>query len=284
MYSDVKSDEKTLNQSVLPSEEDIRDDYSFRVHDALQNSGPMKDIALSKNINRWNEDGKCSNAKPPRLELIVASGSDRAGGLTIYQREMNSETVNQLKMPNAYAIWSICPQQASDGASAKSINGDAPSPADNDKYIIASRKMEKTEERSTAYKITFAGLEEIRDADFDPDAGGTIEVGTLNGETRIIQVLSSELRTYDGGKFTLVLPLLYGLFDLSCGLEYGDWKVYLYKAGISFDDGEKLLYIIDSNLQLRLLTDDKNQNSFVSSLFMSIASMKSMIHCAVMIS
>ena len=283
LYSGVKSDEKTLNQSVLPPGGDTRDDYSFRVHDALQNSGPMRDITLTKNIDRKNE-GKFSDSEPPRLELIVSSGSGRAGGLTIYQREMNSETADQFKIPNAYAIWSICPKQASDDASAKPVNGDTPNPADNDKYIIASRKAEKTEEYSTAYKITSAGLEEIIDADFDSDAGGTIEVGTLNGGTRIVQVLSSELRTYDGGKFTLVLPLRYGLFDISHGLKYGGWKFYLYMAHIPSDNRENLLYIIDSNLQFRLLADDKNQISFVSSLFLSIASMKFMIHCAAMIS
>ncbi|KAL8636375.1 MAG: hypothetical protein Q9226_009263, partial [Calogaya cf. arnoldii] len=53
------------------------------------------------------------------------------------------------------------------------------------------------EQRSTAYSLASQGMGEVQGTDFDPDAGATIDVGTLNNGSRIVQVLPSELRTFD---------------------------------------------------------------------------------------
>jgi cleavage and polyadenylation specificity factor subunit 1 len=63
-------------------------------------------------------------------------------------------------------------------------------------------------EKSDVYALTAAGFESLGGTEFDPAAGITIEAGTMGNGSRIIQILKSEVRCYDGGMCLRWLQLL----------------------------------------------------------------------------
>ncbi|MCJ1428150.1 mRNA cleavage and polyadenylation factor subunit [Sticta canariensis] len=199
LYSVVKSDEPVIGEGSLSLSVGTSDDYIFRVHDSMQNCGPMRDVALRKASHEKLHGVQEAGAKSPKFEILVSSGCGSAGGLTAFDREICPELVEKFNISDAHGVWTVYAREISEGASVKVANGDSATANEHDKYAIVSRVTETGEERSTAFKFTSTGLEEIKDTDFDPDAGATVEIGSLNSETRIVQVLPGELRTYDGG-------------------------------------------------------------------------------------
>lgn len=71
-----------------------------------------------------------------------------------------------------------------------------------DRFMIVSKGSSRTADReeSAVYALTATGFEDVKAPEFDGSLGGTIEVGTLGQETRVVQVLRGEVRVYDGGK------------------------------------------------------------------------------------
>lgn len=206
LYSGVKSGEQISAEAPSSPYDGSIEDYVFRVHDSMQNHGPMKNVILRK-LPGQLRDGQTDREDSSKLELLVSNGYGRAGGLTIFRRKINPDVIEKFNILDANSIWTVCARQISEVSSITAVNGDHVTATEHDKYIIASTIMETGEERSAAYKITSTELEEVKGTDFDPDAGATVEVGTLNSGTRIVQILQGELKTYDGGKSILVLLL-----------------------------------------------------------------------------
>ncbi|KAI4250673.1 MAG: hypothetical protein L6R42_008683, partial [Xanthoria sp. 1 TBL-2021] len=176
LYSGAKTEEKAMELVLTSDIPDQTEDYRFRVHDSLDNFGPMRSVALVR--------------KATGLELLATSGRSRAGGLTAFRRQIEPRALEQHLVPNVYRLWTVAVSKSSDGrANDQQSEG-------LDSYIITSTQSEG-EQRSTAYSLASHGMEEVQDTEFDPDAGATIDVGTLNNGSRIVQVLASELRTFD---------------------------------------------------------------------------------------
>ena len=199
LYSGAKPEEMMQDLAPVAASAAASDDYTFRVHDSLQNCGPIKDIALQRVAPEQDQDKYGLSRPSPQLELVVASGEGKAGGLLTFKRNIEPLLVEKYHIPNAQRVWAV----RLDG-SAENVGMNENASNDYDNYIIASILTEKGEELSTAYKMTSEGIEELKGTDFDPEAGATIDVGTLNGGSRIVQVLSGELRTYEGGKSNLL--------------------------------------------------------------------------------
>ena len=212
LYSGAKA-EKAPEQVTSTTTPDQNDDYRFKVHDILENFGPMKSIALRRLDKEPDIE---SNSNPSaHLELLTTGGRGVAGGLTIFRREIEPHVLEKYELPNSQEIWSISVTSGTNGLG--SIQ-----PDDYDNYIIVSSVSEDEEPRSLAYSVTSNGLQEVKDTDFDPAAGGSIEVGTLNSGTRIVQVLSSELRAFDAGElFSLHSPQSGRLGDCSLWTNLG---------------------------------------------------------------
>ncbi|KAK3177207.1 hypothetical protein OEA41_008536 [Lepraria neglecta] len=114
-----------------------------------------------------------------------------ASGLTIFQQDIKPNLVEQFSIDNAQGIWSVCTKQAHQG----DLNIHSQNAYNN--YIFTSVITENGEEKPAAYAIKPTGLEEIKDTEFDADAGNIIDVGTINSGSRIVQVSQNEVRTYD---------------------------------------------------------------------------------------
>ncbi|KAL8732617.1 MAG: hypothetical protein Q9166_002592 [cf. Caloplaca sp. 2 TL-2023] len=188
LYSGAKTEEKT--SELVPTSENLdqTEDYRFRVHDSLDNFGPIRSIALGE--PQKSSSTELQDEKDRGLELLATSGRFRAGGLTMFRRQIEPRILERHLAPNVSRLWTVSVNKASDG-----LNSDRQTES-FDNYIITSIQKEH-ELRSAAYSLKSPGLEEIEETDFEPDAGATIDVGTLNNGSRIVQVLSSELRTFD---------------------------------------------------------------------------------------
>ncbi|KAI4268561.1 MAG: hypothetical protein LQ337_007774, partial [Flavoplaca oasis] len=189
LYSGAKAEEKTVE--LVPTSEipDQADDYRFRVHDCLDNFGPMRSIALGKPSPRSSADPR--HIKAMGLELLVTSGRSRAGGLTTFRRQIDPRVLEQHLVPNVSRLWSLAVSKSSDGQANDRQSEEL------DNYIITSTHSDGGQ-RSTAYSLTSNNdIKEVQTTEFDPDAGATIDVETLSNGTRIVQVLASELRTFD---------------------------------------------------------------------------------------
>ncbi|KAL8824130.1 MAG: hypothetical protein Q9170_008244, partial [Blastenia crenularia] len=188
LYASAKTEEKT--KELVPSSvaQDELDDYRFRVHDILENFGPTRSIALGKPLRKPSTDSK--GDRIVGLELLAASGRDRVGGLTVFHRQLDPHVLESHLIPNNARSWTVSVTKTSDTFG----NGFQAEGLDN--YLIASTQSDE-ELRSVAYALTPSGLEEVKDSDLDPEAGAAIDIGTLNNGSRIVQVLPSELRTFD---------------------------------------------------------------------------------------
>ena len=193
LYAETKSGTGGQEQTPLQSDAGAEEDYTFRLHDSLINFGPMTDVAIRQSpATGTNPLSKA----PSNTELMIASGCGRAGGLTMFQHGLTTTPVAQPRIFDAHGVWSIRTKRSQEGG-----HGDG-----YDKYVITSLRSRTGDDKSAVYSLNpdDGDIIELLETDFDADAGTTIEVGTLNGGTKMVQVLQSELRSYDQGESVLI--------------------------------------------------------------------------------
>ena len=187
LYTNSKPDGKHLEQAPS-SQPDMSEEYTFRIHDSLQNLAPMTALTIQTDPSTQTASrAQLQSPIPPAhaKALLVNSGRGKTGGLTIVKPEVNLIQTEQPNIIDTQSIWTV-----------QSAN---PERNEYDRFVIVSQSPQTGEELSTVYSIESSGLTDVTDTDFDPTAGVTIDVGTLNGGLRIVQVLKGEVRTYDGG-------------------------------------------------------------------------------------
>ncbi len=178
-------------------------DYIFRVHDSLSSIAPINDVTFGSP----KDPSGASYAASDGLQLVLATGRGRAGAVTILRRELDPDVVGKMDIPDAQGAWSVRAKRpvakklASQPPSkaTSQLNQDYGADQEYDRMMIVSKTDKEGAELSVIYAVTSTGLEEMTGTEFDPAAGGTIEVGVMCNDTRVIQVLRSEVRSYDGG-------------------------------------------------------------------------------------
>jgi cleavage and polyadenylation specificity factor subunit 1 len=184
-------------------------DYVFRIHDSLINTAPMTDTTLGKVVyHKDSEELRYSEGVSSDLQLVAVSGRDRSGSLAVLEREISPKVVGRFDFPEARGIWTVSAKRpATKGLQADksdtTMNGDDGVEAQFDHLMIVSKASQDDTDESAVYALTSAGFEALTGTEFEPAAGATIEVGTLGNGMRVIQVLKSEVRSYDGGKFSI---------------------------------------------------------------------------------
>ena len=190
LYADDKPESSDKTKDAAFSTPASEDDYKFRVHDSLLNVGPMTDVAFGV-VSHDEEFSR--KATRSGHELMTASGRGRAGALMSFRKDIHPHTIHEYPISSANTVWSISASKRQEIALAD---------ADRfDNYVVAAFDDRKGKPQSQAYVISDGRLEDVKNTDFDPDAGAAVEVGTLNGGTRIVQVLPTEVRTYDAGMY-----------------------------------------------------------------------------------
>lgn len=179
-------------------------EMSFRIHDRLLSIAPIVDITCGQPSASLNdEDLKLSKGVISDLSLACAVGKGRAGSLAILNRQIQPKVVGRFDFPEARGFWTMCVKKPVPKPLATSAPGGGAGDFDTvsqyDKYMIVAKVDLDGYETSDVYALTAAGFESIKDTEFEPAAGFTIEAGTMGKKMRIIQVLRSEVRCYDGG-------------------------------------------------------------------------------------
>jgi cleavage and polyadenylation specificity factor subunit 1 len=189
-------------------------DYIFRIHDSLVNVGPIMDTTFGKPRSSLDgEDKLNSEGITSDLELVVATGKDKAGSLTVIHRNIQPKVIGRFEFPEARGIWTMSakrpvPVGLQVNKEKTEMSGDYGADAQYDRLMIVSKASTEAAEISDVYALTSAGFEALTGTEFEPAAGSTIEAGTLGNGMRVIQVLKSEVRSYDGGKsFPIFSPV-----------------------------------------------------------------------------
>ncbi|KUJ24329.1 uncharacterized protein LY89DRAFT_604897 [Mollisia scopiformis] len=197
-------------------------DYLFQVHDRLVNIAPIVDMTFGK-CGAYQNDEEKLNAEGVTgdLELIAAVGKQKGGSLAVVHRKIQPKVVGKFEFPEARGIWTMSAKKPTEkGLEAQkeksAMSGDYGIEAQYDKLMIVSKILSDGTEQSDVYALTAANFEALTDTEFEPAAGPTIEAGTLGNGMRVIQVLKSEVRSYDGN---LGLAQILPMYDEDTGAE-----------------------------------------------------------------
>ncbi|KAM0329407.1 hypothetical protein ACHAQA_004714 [Verticillium albo-atrum] len=191
-------------------------DLVFRVHDSLLSLSPIMDMTYGKtSFFPGSEDAKNSEGVRAELDLVCAVGRHRGGSLALINQHIQPKVIGRFDFPEARGFWTTRVQktiskslQGEKGANL-AVGNDYGSVTQYDKFMIVAKVDLDGYETSDVYALTGAGFEALSGTEFDPAAGLTIEAGTMGNDMRIIQVLRSEVRCYDGDLgLSQILPML----------------------------------------------------------------------------
>jgi cleavage and polyadenylation specificity factor subunit 1 len=178
---------------------------SFRVHDRLLSIAPIRAMSYGKPVPLLHdEDGTNSLGVRSELNLACAVGRGKSCSLAIINREIQPRVIGRFDFPEARGLWTVCAQRPMPKAiqgdkSGGSVGNTYDTTAHYDNYMIVAKVDLDGYETSDVYALNSTGFESLADTEFEPAAGMTIEAGTMGKHMRIIQVLKSEVRCYDGG-------------------------------------------------------------------------------------
>jgi cleavage and polyadenylation specificity factor subunit 1 len=215
LYGDAPSTPKETAVNGMSRTVNIREgDYIFQIHDSLVNIAPMTDMTFGRSsFYQTSEDKANAEGVKSDLELVGIAGRDRAGSLAIIHRNIQPKVIGRFEFPEAQGVWTMIAKRPA--RKALQIKDENDVVVDNlgveaqyDKLMIVSKALPDSTEESAVYALTAAGFEDLRGTEFDPAAGPTIEAGTLGNGNRVIQVLQSEVKSYDGGKLILSINYL----------------------------------------------------------------------------
>ncbi|TGZ84791.1 hypothetical protein EX30DRAFT_356919 [Ascodesmis nigricans] len=172
-------------------------EYIFQTHDRLINLGPFRTITMGRPIFAADQKEKQSGVTPD-LEIVTPSGpldTPEDAGVTIIRRSISPHVVGRLDFPAGKALWTVSVRTArtttTTETEAAGLGEQGLSAEDDyDRYLFVSKSGE-----TQVFRVGDA-FDEVRDTDFEQD-GETIEVGTVGGGTRIVQVVSDQVRVYD---------------------------------------------------------------------------------------
>jgi len=181
-------------------------DYLFHIHDSLVNIAPITDLTLGRSRSYKDDDEKANfEGVTSDLELAAAVCKEKAGSVAIIHRNVQPKVIGRFEFPEARGIWTMSAKRPTEkGLEANkeksAMSGDYGLDAQYDRLMIVSKTLDDGTETSDVYALTSANFEALTGTEFEPAAGSTIEAGTLGNGMRVIQVLKSEVRSYDGGK------------------------------------------------------------------------------------
>lgn len=179
-------------------------DYVFQIHDSLINIAPIIDSVLGSSTSylEGEEQEKCEDVRSD-LQLVLATGKDSGGSLSIIHKNIQPKVMGKFEFAEARGLWTTSVKRPQVKGlpvpkEKSAISGDYAIDAQYDRLMIVSKSLDDGEE-SSVYILTNTGFEELTTPEYEKE-GATIEVGTLGNGMRLIQVVKTQVRAYDGGK------------------------------------------------------------------------------------
>lgn len=178
----------------------------FRIHDTLTSIAPIQDFTHGKPTTPTDADERQNVVGVQSdLQLVAAVGVGKSGSLAVMNREIQPKVIGRFDFSEARGLWTMNAQkpvpkslQGEKGTTA--MGDDYDLSAQYDKFMIVAKIDLDNYETSDVYALTSAGFESLTGTEFEPAAGFTVEAGTMANHRRVIQVLKSEVRVYDGGR------------------------------------------------------------------------------------
>ncbi|KAK3329488.1 CPSF A subunit region-domain-containing protein [Apodospora peruviana] len=190
-------------------------DLSFRIHDRLLSIAPIQRMTYGQpSLLPGSEEARNSVAVHSELQLVCAVGRGEAGSLAILNLAMQPKVIGRFEFPEARGFWTMSakkpiPKSLQGDKGGGAIINDYDTSGQYDKFMIVAKVDLDGYETSDVYALTAAGFESLTGTEFEPAAGFTVEAGTLGKDSRIIQVLKSEVRCYDGDLgLSQIIPML----------------------------------------------------------------------------
>lgn len=193
LYNDTAPTVKKITAAA--SEPTAPGTYTFRIHDVLPSIAPIQDVILhpGKDTDSLNKG-----------EIMVSNGRGAAGAITALSRELHPTSLAQTELASARGIWAVhARKQAPGGVTAafgEDTEANMASDVDYDQYLVVSKISEDGNESSVVYEVNGNELSETDKGDFEREEGSTRFVGVLAAGTKVVQVMRTEIRTYDSGR------------------------------------------------------------------------------------
>lgn len=186
LYGDTAPAAKKI--SAAAAEATAPGTYTFRVHDTLPSIAPIRDTVTHTDA---------AAQYPTTGEIMLAHGLGSAGAITALNRDVHVTNLAQVDLSSTKGLWAV---HARKEAIADAGTDGSHSNADHDQYLIVSKTEEDGSEKTVVYEVNGKELEETPKGDFEREEGATLSVGTLASGTKIVQIMQSEVRTYDSGR------------------------------------------------------------------------------------
>ena len=183
----------------------ISGDLSFRIHDRLLSIAPIQAMTYGQPVYLpSSEEERNSAGVHSDLQLACAVGRDKSACLATMNVAIQPKVIGRFEFPEARGFWTVCakkpiPKSLQGDKGGNSLSNDYDTSGQYDKFMIVGKVDLDGYEKSDVYALTAAGFETLGGTEFDPAAGITIEAGTMGKGSRIVQILKSEVRSYDGG-------------------------------------------------------------------------------------
>ncbi|KAF1833314.1 hypothetical protein BDW02DRAFT_631356 [Decorospora gaudefroyi] len=190
LYNDTAPAAKKITAAV--SEPTAPGTYTFRIHDVLPSIAPIRDAIIHP-----NKDTESLN----RGEIMLSVGRGAAGGIAALHRELHPVSVATTKLPSAHGIWAVHARKQAPGevtaAFGEDTEANMATDVDYDQYLVVSKNGEDGSESTVVYQVNGDQLTETDKGDFEREEGSTLFVGVLAAGTKVVQVMRTEVRTYD---------------------------------------------------------------------------------------
>ena len=180
-------------------------ELNFRIHDRLLGIAPIQGMTYGQ--PSWlpqSEDEHNFSGVHSELQLVCAVGRGGSSALAIMNRAIQPKVIGRFDFPEARGFWTVFAKKPVSKVLQTEKGGAIVTDYDTsgryDKFMIVAKVDLDGYGTSDVYALTAAGFEGLSGTEFEPAAGLTVEAGTMGKDNRIIQVLKSEVRCYDGGK------------------------------------------------------------------------------------
>lgn len=193
LYNDTAPAVKKITSAA--AEPSAPGSYTFRIHDILPSIAPINQVVIhsDKQTDSLNKG-----------EIVAATGRGAAGGITTLNRELHPIQLAQTDLKAAKGLWAVHAKKAApQGVSAafgEDTEANMSSDVDYDQYLVVCRGGEDGNEVTTVYEVNGSELTATDKGDFEREEGSTLSVGVLARGTKVVQVMRTEVRTYDSGE------------------------------------------------------------------------------------
>ncbi|KAK4136591.1 hypothetical protein BT67DRAFT_416781 [Trichocladium antarcticum] len=190
-------------------------DLHIRIHDRLLSLAPIQAMTYGQPVVLPStEEERNSAGVRSDLQLVCAVGRDKSASLATLNLAIQPKVIGRFDFPEARGFWTVCakkpiPKSLQGDKGGNSLSNDYDTLGQYDKFMIVAKVDLDGYEKSDVYALTAAGFETLGGTEFDPAAGITIEAGTMGKGSRIVQILKSEVRSYDGDfGLSQIVPML----------------------------------------------------------------------------